>query len=169
MLGPTAQNLEDKTDSGSSEDGLKFLREKGRKIAPELLDEEITAIYAGLRASTEHSDFQIRAHQNKYITVGGIRSTGLTASMAIAEYVKDLLVKDGLILGAEKALPPITMPNLGETFKRPYQDESAIAANKSATCAAIPSTIARAISPLPWLRVNPAMLAVACGFHSGAP
>jgi len=128
MLGPTAQNLEDKTDSGSSEDGLKFLREKGRKIAPELLDEEITAIYAGLRASTEHSDFQIRAHQNKYITVGGIRSTGLTASMAIAEYVKDLLVKDGLILGAEKALPPITMPNLGEAFKRPYQDESAIAA-----------------------------------------
>ena len=48
--------------------------------------------------------------------------------MAIAEYVKDLLVKDGLILGAEKVLPPITMPNLGEAFKRPYQDESAIAA-----------------------------------------
>ena len=107
------------------------MREKGRKIAPELLDEEITAIYAGLRASTEHSDFQIRAHQNKYITVGGIRSTGLTASMAIAEYVKDLLVKDGLILGAEKVLPPITMPNLGEAFKRPYQDESAIAAKSS--------------------------------------
>ena len=42
--------------------GLKFLREKGSKIAPELLDEEITAIYAGLRASTEHSDFQIRIH-----------------------------------------------------------------------------------------------------------
>jgi glycerol-3-phosphate dehydrogenase len=127
MLGPTAQNLDDKTDSGSSEDGLKFLREKGSKIAPELLDEEITAIYAGLRASTEHSDFQIRAHENKYITVGGIRSTGLTAAMAIAEHVKDLLVKDGLTLGAAKALPAITMPNLGEAFKRPYQDESAIA------------------------------------------
>jgi glycerol-3-phosphate dehydrogenase len=127
MLGPTAQNLEDKTDSGSSEDGLKFLREKGSKIAPELLDEEITAIYAGLRASTEHSDFQIRSHENKYITVGGIRSTGLTASMAIAEHVKELLVNSGLSLGAEKALPAITMPNLGEAFTRPYQDEKAIA------------------------------------------
>jgi glycerol-3-phosphate dehydrogenase len=127
MLGPTAQNLDDKTDSGSSEDGMKFLREKGSKIAPELLDEEITAIYAGLRASTEHSDFQIRAHENKYITVGGIRSTGLTASMAIAEHVKELLVNSGLSLGAEKILPPVTMPNLGEAFTRPYQDEKAIA------------------------------------------
>ena len=129
MLGPTATNLDDKTDSGSSEDGLKFLREKGSKIAPELLNEEITAIYAGLRASTEHSDFQIRAHENRYITVGGIRSTGLTASMAIAEHVKELLVTAGLSLGSTKALPHISMPNLGEAFKRPYQDEKAIAAN----------------------------------------
>jgi len=129
MLGPTATNLDDKTDSGSSEDGLKFLREKGSKIAPELLNEEITAIYAGLRASTEHSDFQIRAHENRYITVGGIRSTGLTASMAIAEHVKELLVAAGLSLGSTKALPHISMPNLGEAFKRPYQDESAIASN----------------------------------------
>ena len=126
MLGPTAQNLEDKSDSGSSEDGLKFLREKGRKIAPELLDEEITAIYAGLRASTEHSDFQIHSHKNNYITVGGIRSTGLTASMAIAEHVKELLAESGLTLGAEKTLPAITMPNLGEAFMRPYNDEKAI-------------------------------------------
>ena len=129
MLGPTATNLDDKTDSGSSEDGLKFLREKGSKIAPELLNEEITAIYAGLRASTEHSDFQIRAHENRYITVGGIRSTGLTASMAIAEHVKELLVAAGLSLGSTKALPHISLPNLGEAFKRPYQDEKAIAAN----------------------------------------
>lgn len=128
MLGPTAQNLEDKSDSGSSEYGLKFLREKGKKIAPQLLEEEITAIYAGLRASTEHSDFQIRAHENRYITVGGIRSTGLTASMAIAEHVRDLLVKSGINLGAQKTLPAITMPNLGEAFTRPYQDEKAIQA-----------------------------------------
>jgi len=127
MLGPTAQNLDDKTDSGSSEDGLKFLREKGQKIAPELLDEEITAIYAGLRASTEHSDFQIHSHPDNYITVGGIRSTGLTASMAIAEHVKELLVAGGLSLGATKALPHVSMPNLGEAFTRPYQDEIAIA------------------------------------------
>ena len=127
MLGPTAQNLDDKTDSGSSEDGLKFLREKGQKIAPELLDEEITAIYAGLRASTEHSDFQIHSHPDKYITVGGIRSTGLTASMAIAEHVKELLVAGGLSLGATKVLPHVSMPNLGEAFTRPYQDEKVIA------------------------------------------
>ncbi len=38
-------------------------------------EEETTAVYAGLRAATEHSDYQIHAHEG-YITVGGIRSTG---------------------------------------------------------------------------------------------
>jgi glycerol-3-phosphate dehydrogenase len=48
--------------------------------------------------------------------------------MAIAEHVKELLVSSGLSLGAGKTLPAITMPNLGEAFVRPYQDEKAIAA-----------------------------------------
>ena len=31
MLGPTAQNLDDKTDSGSSEDGSEILARKGKQ------------------------------------------------------------------------------------------------------------------------------------------
>jgi glycerol-3-phosphate dehydrogenase len=130
MLGPTAENLDDKTATGSTNAGLASLMQKGRKIAPKLLAEEITATYAGLRAASEHSDFQIRLHnldgKQRYVTVGGIRSTGLSASMAIAIYVKELLIKAGMQLNGERALPEIKMNNLGEAGLRSYQDSEKI-------------------------------------------
>ncbi|MFM7495574.1 MAG: NAD(P)/FAD-dependent oxidoreductase [Candidatus Nanopelagicus sp.] len=130
MLGPTAENLEDKTATGSTKSGLDTLKAKGEKIAPALLDEEITAIYAGLRAASEHADYQIKLHkvnnQPNYLTVGGIRSTGLTASMAIAIYVKQLLLASGITLGNERELPKVVMNNLGEASLRSYQDETKI-------------------------------------------
>lgn len=133
MLGPTAENLDDKTATGSTEAGVEGLLKKGARIAPALINEEITAIYAGLRAATEHSDFQIKLHnyqgRQNYVTVGGIRSTGLTASMAIALYVKELLIKAGVEIKDVKQLPAIKMNTLGEASRRPYQDEDAIKAN----------------------------------------
>ncbi|GLF92714.1 NAD(P)/FAD-dependent oxidoreductase [Streptomyces yaizuensis] len=130
LLGPTAEDLDDKRDTGSTADGLAALREKGRRILPELVDEEVTTVYAGLRAATEHDDYRIRAHPGqRYITVGGIRSTGLTASMAIAAYVKDLLTDAGLAPGPARENEPPRMPNLGEAFPRPYQRADLIAAD----------------------------------------
>ena len=133
MLGPTAENLDDKTATGSTEAGVEGLLKKGARIAPALINEEITAIYAGLRAATEHSDFQIKLHNHQgrqdYVTVGGIRSTGLTAAMAIALYVKELLIKAGVEVKDVKQLPVIKMNTLGEASRRPYQDEDAIKAN----------------------------------------
>ncbi len=127
MLGPTAQNIDDKTDTSTTESGIEFLKEKGRKIAPTLFSEEVTTMYAGLRAATEHSDYQIFLRKEKnLITVGGIRSTGLTASMAIAEHVRGLLQEAGVVLGEKSELPIIEMPNLGEAGMRPYQDDARI-------------------------------------------
>lgn len=133
MLGPTAENLDDKTATGTTDEGVAGLLKKGEKIAPALINEEITAVYAGLRAATEHFDFQIKLHNHQgrqdYVTVGGIRSTGLTASMAIALYVKELLIKAGVEIKDVKQLPAIKMNTLGEASRRPYQDEEAIKAN----------------------------------------
>ena len=133
MLGPTAENLDDKTATGTTESGVEGLLKKGARISPALINEEITAIYAGLRAATEHFDFQIKLHnyqgRQNYVTVGGIRSTGLTASMAIALYVKELLIKAGVDIKDIKQLPAIKMNTLGEASRRPYQDEDAIKAN----------------------------------------
>ncbi|WP_405787365.1 FAD-dependent oxidoreductase [Streptomyces sp. NBC_00029] len=128
MLGPTAEDLDDKTDTGSTAAGLAVLREKGRRILPALLDEEVTAVYAGLRAATGDEDYAIRSHPaQRYVTVGGIRSTGLTASMAIAAHVVALLADGGLPVAGARDLEPVRMPNLGEAFPRPYRDAELIA------------------------------------------
>lgn len=130
LLGPTAEDLDDKQATQSSAEGLSQLREKGRRILPELLDEEVTAVYAGLRAATEHDDYRIHVHpEQSYVTVGGIRSTGLTASLAIAGHVVGQLAKTGLDLGPLRDLDPVHMPNLGEVFPRPYQRPELIAAD----------------------------------------
>ena len=84
----------------------------------------MTAVYAGLRAATEHSDYVIEVHADqRYLCLGGIRSTGLTASMAIAEEALGLLTSAGLGCEPRDAaeLAAVTMPNLGEAFPRPYQ------------------------------------------------
>ncbi|MDH6566275.1 glycerol-3-phosphate dehydrogenase [Streptomyces sp. SAI-117] len=130
LLGPTAEDLHDKRATGSTAEGLEGLRDKGRRILPALLDEEVTAVYAGLRAATEHEDYRITAHpQQAYVTVGGIRSTGLTASLAVAAHVRDLLADAGLDLGPAGELEPVRMPNLGEAFPRAYQRPELIAAD----------------------------------------
>ena len=130
VLGPTADDVGDKSATGSTADGMRRLVEQGRRIMPALVQEEVTAVYVGLRAATEHVDYQIAFHPaQRYVCVGGIRSTGLTASMAIAEYVVEGLREAGLVLDLREEFHPVRMPNIGESFSRPYQCSEAIAAN----------------------------------------
>jgi glycerol-3-phosphate dehydrogenase len=131
MLGPTSESLRDRTATGTSERGLEFLLEKGRQLMPALLEEEVTATYAGLRAAIDADDYLIDLDADRrYLLVGGIRSTGLTAGMAIAEHVVGLLAGSELDLAVRDDLPePPRMPNLGEAGPRPYQDAERIAAD----------------------------------------
>jgi glycerol-3-phosphate dehydrogenase len=131
MLGPTSEDLQDRTATGTSETGFEFLLDKGRKLMPDLLDEEVTATYSGLRAAIDHGDYLIVPDAGRrYLLVGGIRSTGLTAGMAIAEHVLGELRSAGVDLVPRNELPdPPRMPNLGEAFTRPYQDADRIAAD----------------------------------------
>src|SRR6266498_298055 len=130
LLGPTAEDLPDKTATNTSANGLQSLLDKGKKILPKLLEEEVTATYAGLRAATEHSDYQIALHaEQNYICVGGIRSTGISASLGIAEYVADLLKEAGFELKQKAEFKTIKMPNIGEGFTRPYQNAELIGTN----------------------------------------
>jgi glycerol-3-phosphate dehydrogenase len=131
MLGPTAEDLPDKNATGTSEAGFEFLLDMGRRLMPDLLDEEVTASYAGLRAAIDHGDYLVDVDATqRYLLVGGIRSTGLTASMAIAEHVRARLAEVGFAPADRRDLPPPPrMPNLGESFTRPYQDADRIAAD----------------------------------------
>ncbi|HEV3186844.1 MAG TPA: NAD(P)/FAD-dependent oxidoreductase [Acidimicrobiales bacterium] len=129
LLGPTAEDVDDPFDTATTQNGLAGLLDAGRRILPSLLNEEVTATYAGLRAATEHQDYQIRSHPDeRYVCVGGIRSTGLTSSMAIAEHVVQLMVDAGMALTerADATVVPL-MPPLGESQRRRYDDVEAIA------------------------------------------
>ncbi|MEI7548756.1 MAG: (2Fe-2S)-binding protein, partial [Actinomycetota bacterium] len=76
--------------------------------------------------ATEHSDYQLSAHRPGdvgYVCLGGIRSTGLTASMALAEEALEMLRSIGL--EARPKEPDerrnIHLTPLGENGPRPYQ------------------------------------------------
>jgi glycerol-3-phosphate dehydrogenase len=130
LLGPTAEDLPDKTATETTEAGLNFLLEKGEQILPQLLDEEVTATYSGLRAATEHSDYQIEMDTAlRYLCLGGIRSTGISGAMGIAEYGVDLLRNAGLELKSKPEFKTIKLPTIGQAFTRPHQDAKMVAAN----------------------------------------
>ncbi|MCE7918840.1 MAG: FAD-dependent oxidoreductase [Chloroflexi bacterium CFX1] len=130
LLGPTAEDLNDKSATETTEDGLKFLLEKGKQILPQLLDEEVTATYSGLRAATEHSDYQIEMDAEKrYLCLGGIRSTGISGAMGIAEYGVELLKDAGLELKLKDEFRTVRLPTIGQAFTRPHQNPDLIAVN----------------------------------------
>jgi glycerol-3-phosphate dehydrogenase len=122
MVGPTADDIDDRGATGTTAAGLASLREKGRRILPALADEEVTSVYAGLRAATEHSDYQLSTHASlRYVVLGGIRSTGLTASMALAEETLALLARAGLVLQPKEKVVQIRRTPLGERDERPFR------------------------------------------------
>jgi len=131
MLGPTAEDLTDRTDTSTSAAGFEQLLDKGRTILPQLLEAEVTATYAGLRAATEHSDYVVDVDPTqRYLCLGGIRSTGLTSSMALARHAVELLEGAGLRLVAAEELPaPPRMPYIGQAGTRPFADADRIASD----------------------------------------
>jgi len=132
LLGPTAEDLDDKSATQTTADGLNFLLEKGKQILPQLLSEEVTATYSGLRAATEHSDYQIEMHrEQRYLCVGGIRSTGISTALGIAEYAVGLLQEAGLELTRKAEFKSARLPSIGQAQIRPHQDEEMIARDPS--------------------------------------
>ena len=131
LLGPTAEDIEGRGDTVTTATGLDGLLDSGRRIVPDLVEEEVTATYAGIRAATEHRDYQITIHEEEhYACVGGIRSTGLTASLAIAEHVVDQMAVGGLSLVEAEREPEIPhMPELGERATRAFEDDRLVAAD----------------------------------------
>jgi glycerol-3-phosphate dehydrogenase len=128
LLGPTAEDVEDKDDTSSTQAGLVYLRSETERILPALLEHEVTAVYVGLRTATDQPDYRIEA-QGRYVLAAGIRSTGLTASMAIAEHVRGELEAAGLELRPQEREIQLELPNIGELGPRPYAEPERIAAD----------------------------------------
>ena len=125
LVGPTAEDQEDRTRAACDADALRRLMSAGEAMLPGLKGQTITATYAGLRPASEHRDYVLRVDLEKgWITVGGIRSTGLSAALGLGEWAAE---QGTQILGQSRAAPPDdaldwpVMPNLAEAGTRPYQ------------------------------------------------
>ena len=97
MIGPTAEDVEDKEDLATTEAGLKKVLDGAKRLVPAINENDIIAYFAGLRP-VAGDDFIIR-HEDKvpgFINVAGIQSPGLTAAPAIALMVAGILKDNGL-------------------------------------------------------------------------
>ena len=97
LLGPTAENIEDKTDLSTTPAGLASVREKaGAQVANIDFSKVITS-FTGLRAVGSTGDFIINEREG-FVNCAGIESPGLSSAPAIALYVIELLRKSGMEL-----------------------------------------------------------------------
>lgn len=122
LIGPTAEEQDDRTRAAVDTDTLKALLARGAEIVPALADIPVTAVYAGLRPATESKDYRVLARPDRRaITLGGIRSTGLSAALGLAQHALKLHASFGLLPTAPMAAPMVELPNLTETCERDWQ------------------------------------------------
>ena len=121
LVGPTAEEQPDRDHAELDAKTLETLRQAAIEHIPALANIPVTATYAGLRPGSDEKEYRIHEHWDKhYITVGGIRSTGLTAALGIAQYIYQ---KYRTHFSHQPIAQPSTphMPILAEHLKRDWQ------------------------------------------------
>ena len=116
LVGPTAEEQDSRSEAATDRATLELLQRRGRQILPGLAGEEVTASYAGLRPATERKDYRLRVDAaRRVVSVGGIRSTGLSAALGLARHVAELARDFGMATAplAETVVP--RLPWLAET------------------------------------------------------
>ncbi len=123
LVGPTAEEQEDRTRATVETQILTALMRRAAEIMPALEEMPVTAVYAGLRPATEAKDYRVAYRpEQRAITLGGVRSTGLTAALGLAGHAFSLHAQFSAAPPAASALmPPVCVPNLAESCPRDWQ------------------------------------------------
>jgi len=102
VVGPTATEQVSRQDRSTDSQTIHSLHQRGVTILPKLADHAVLMTYAGLRPATQFPHYMIDTAQagiqpdskrGGWVTVGGIRSTGLTASLGIAHTVCEAVLQ----------------------------------------------------------------------------
>ncbi len=111
MVGPTADPVDELDDVTTTTAGESKVFAEARRLVPSLSERDIIAQFAGTRATIEGDDFLIGPTEAAgFLNVAGIQSPGLTAAPAIAQYVADLLQREGLEMPPKPHLNQIERP-----------------------------------------------------------
>ncbi len=122
VVGPTAEEQESRNDASVDRAVLSSLLEQAVEMLPALANIPTTATYAGIRSASDKTHYRIiHNYDQNWITLGGIRSTGLTGALGIARHVCELLAKQSIEFDKiENPLIP-KVPNLAEHLPRDWQ------------------------------------------------
>lgn len=123
LVGPTAEEQDDRRRAAVDAATLKRLIAQAVAIVPGLEGIGVTATYAGLRPATELKEYRIAKDDGlRLITVGGIRSTGLTSALGIAEHVAEMQAGEAEArMPADERIEVWTpAPNLAEHAERDW-------------------------------------------------
>jgi glycerol-3-phosphate dehydrogenase len=142
LIGPNAEDIEDKTGLEVTPEGMDEIWEGGKKLVPGLDRRHIIAIFAGLRPAGNgpclnqevdyRHDFviEIPTQVKGFVNLAGIESPGLTAAPAIAERVVELLREAGETLAPKAVWDPIR-PARPVFRNLSHEDQSALVAKDS--------------------------------------
>ncbi|MBR5506938.1 MAG: NAD(P)/FAD-dependent oxidoreductase [Clostridia bacterium] len=102
LVGPTAEDQESKVDKCTTTEGLDSIAKDVRNLIPNVNLRDTITQYSGLRPNRnpEGLNFDMYDDLEGYINLSGVRSTGLTLSVAMGKYV----VQQMLMHGAEFVL-----------------------------------------------------------------
>ena len=93
LLGPTAEDIDDKENTATTRAGLAEVRAKASLSVKGIPFGKVITGFTGLRAVGDTHDFIIGECEDAkgFIDVAGIESPGLTSAPAIGEYVRDIV------------------------------------------------------------------------------
>lgn len=109
LLGPTAENLDNKTDVSTTASGLSKVRAQANEQVSGINMGKVITSFAGLRATGSTGDFIIN-ERGGFVNCAGIESPGLSASPAIALYVAEILKDAGLTMNEKADFCPTRRP-----------------------------------------------------------
>lgn len=110
LLGPTAKDLTDKEDTATTADGLSLVRAQAAEQVKNINFSATITSFAGLRSVGSTGDFILNVPAPHFVNAAGIESPGLSSSPAIAEYVRDLLIREGAPLAPRADFDPCRAP-----------------------------------------------------------
>lgn len=122
LVGPTSEDQDDRYHATTNTEMLEKLRQQAIERIPALANIPVSATYAGLRPASDKKEYRIKHHADKnWISVGGIRSTGLTGALGIAQHIYHLYSQ---VIKHQALTEPLcsAVPNIAEHEKRDWQE-----------------------------------------------
>ena len=93
LVGPTAEDIDDKANVATTNSGLNDVRKYAVKSVPSVNTRNAITSFTGLRAHAAAHEFIIGVSEknNRLINAAGIESPGLSSAPAIAEYIGEIV------------------------------------------------------------------------------